>query len=159
MPITCLNTQATKEYVSHFDPLYRKDDAPDPKATVFSLRALDSYMEANIQSMSVSYKTTVPAGVDISTLTPDERNALTKRSTDIPGMCLEGVRLCLKGWKNFKDQAGNDIPFKTVQENIKGRVYDVIDPDLMKLIPQHIIQELYLQINMLSVFSGQEIKN
>ncbi len=159
MAITALNIAATKEYATTFDPLYKADGPQDPNATSFTLRALDSYMDAHVQSLSISYKTALPEGMDATKMTVKEIGAYTHRSTDIYGMFLETVRLCLKGWKNFKDSDGNELPFKTVQENIKGRMYDVVAPELMARLPQNIVQELYMQINMLSVFSETDRKN
>ncbi len=159
MAITALNVAATKEYISHFDPLYTREGSPDPNATSFTLRALDSYMDAHVQSMSISYKTVIPEDVDKEKLTVKELGQYTSKKTDLYAMFLETVRLCLKGWKNFKDSDGNEIAFKTIQENIKGRMYDVVSPELMARLPQIVVQELYMQINMISVFSETDRKN
>ena len=158
-PIAALNIAATVEYQSHFNPTYKEGEAPDPSATIFTLKALDSYMDAHVQSLSISYKTVIPEGTDKSKLTSKDLGGFTERKAVMYMMFLETVRLCLKGWKNFKDTAGNDLEFKTIQENIKGRMYDVVAPELMARIPQNIVQELYMQINMLSVFSETDRKN
>jgi hypothetical protein len=159
MAIAALNIAATVEYVSKFNDNYKSEGPQEPSATSFTLRALDSYMDAHVQSLSISYKTEIPEGVDTSTITSKDLAKYVHRTTDIYAMMLETVRLCLKGWKNFKDTSGNDLEFKTIQENIKGRMYDVVHPDLMARIPQTIVQELYMQINMLSVFSETDRKN
>ena len=159
MAIAALNTAATEEYISVYDPLYVKEGEPNPQATRFTLQALDSYKDAHVKSLSVSYTMEVPEGVDKEKLTPKELTQYMRRKTDFFAVTHETVRLCLKGWVNFKDTAGNEIPFKTVQENIKGRMYQVVAPELIARLPQEIIEELYLKINMMSVFSETDRKN
>ena len=39
---------------------------------------------------------------------------------------IEAVRYGLRGWRNFPDQNGHDIPFKTVKRHTNGRTYHVV---------------------------------
>ncbi len=159
MAISCLNTSATEKYISQKDSARNADGTIGAGATVWHLGALDSYVEAQIATMGTSYDYSGLEGMDTSKMTNEERGSRIKVNVDVYAMSIEAVRLCLKGWTNLKDGKGNDIEFKTVRSNIKGRFYEAVAPELMAMIPKDILIELYAEIQRISSLTETERKN
>jgi hypothetical protein len=71
---------------------------------------------------------------------------------------IEAVRFGLKGWKNFKDTHGNDIPFKTVKRHTNGRTYHVVVDECLERLGIQDIRELGQEIKRRSEASRAEEK-
>lgn len=153
--VTAINTAATSKFVVSQDK--NKEGVPAPDATYWELGAMDSYIQAHISSKSTSYSLNKDASME--DLTEENASQNVKIDVDFQGMIIEACRLCLRGWSNFKDHLGNDIPFKTKKTNIKGRLYDAVDPDLLARISKDVLTELYAEINRISDLTEEEVKN
>jgi len=64
------------------------------------------------------------------------------------------VKYGLKGFENY----GN-LEFKTVQERIAGKNYDVVADDVLEAIDVETIRELSDQVKQLSDLDGEAVKN
>lgn len=157
MGIIALNTAATEKYVSTLDSGYNKDGEHSPEATYWELGAMDSYIQSYVSGRSTSYK--LKTGVDASKISESDVTDNVDISVDINGMAIDTCRLCLRGWENFKDTAGNDIEFKTRTVIIKDRKYQAVDPDCLSLVPKDVIMELYERINTISSLTEKQVKN
>jgi hypothetical protein len=69
------------------------------------------------------------------------------------------VQYGLRGWSNFKDDKGVDIPFKPVKRTHGSKSYTVADPELVKLIPAVVITELASEIRKANELDPTEEKN
>ncbi len=150
--IPALQISATADYVCKSDNR-TPDGKPLEGATVWHLGAMDSYIESHLASKGTSYEISNPDGEDLTKYTQDELNKFVKVHVDVHMMAIECVRLCVRGWDNFSE------PFKTVKADIKGRKYNCIPADIISKIPKDIIIELYGEIQRISAFTADELKN
>lgn len=160
MSIQAINVEATKEYVSELDTARDKKGNPLPEATIWKLGAMDSYVDTHASSKATSY--TLKEGVQASSLkgkSNEEIGSSLEYSIDAYSIAMEACRYCLKGWSNFAGVKGKTIKFKSIKSNLKGRIYDTVDPNLLAMIPKDIILELYVEIVKISSLSEQETKN
>ena len=160
MSIKAINTAATKNYVSELDTAVDEKGNPLPEATVWHLGAMDSYIQAHITSKSTSYA--MKDGVDAASLKSKDKQEVSNSmqySIDAHTMFIEACRFCIRGWDNFEGADGKPIIFKSVKTSLRGRMYDVVDADLLAKVPSDIIQELYVEIDNLSKMSEKELKN
>lgn len=158
--ITAINVEAVKDYVSEQDTAKDKKGNPLPEATIWKLGAMDSYIDAHASSKATSY--TLKEGVQASSLkgkSNEEIGSSLEYNIDAYSIAIEACRYCLKGWNNFAGVNGKTIKFKSIKSNLKGRIYDTVDPDLLAMIPKDIILELYVEIVKMSSLSEQEVKN
>jgi hypothetical protein len=72
---------------------------------------------------------------------------------------LDTVRFGLKGWRNFKDDAGNDIAFQTVDKILLGRKYTVVSDECLARIPIIEVRAMATEIHAASILSEDEAKN
>lgn len=158
MAIRAINTAATKDYVSELDTAIDDNGKPLPEATIWKLGAMDSYIQAHANSKATSYS--VKEGVDITALKgKDDVASSMEYSMDAHALFIETCRFCIRGWENFEGPDGTNIEFKTVKTNLRGRTYEVVDPDLLAMVPSDIIQELYVEIETMSNMSEEDSKN
>lgn len=143
MPIIGLTLDATKDYVSRFD-----QPAEGEEATTFVLGTLDS----RIFGMLRDKATTIH--VD-----PNAPNDDVATSINMNEVAFQTVQYGLKGWRNLKDGAGNEIKFKTVKRNHGGQSYTVADPDVIKRLPQVVIAELSEEIRRENELDPADAKN
>lgn len=160
MAIRAINTAATKNYVSELDTSVDEKGNPLPEATVWKLGAMDSYIQAHVTSKSTSYA--VKEGIDVSSLKGKDKEEVSNSMDyriDAHAMFIEVCRFCIRGWENFEGVDGKPVKFKTVKTNLRGRMYDVVDSELLAQIPIEIMQELYVEVNNLSNLSDTDVKN
>jgi hypothetical protein len=69
------------------------------------------------------------------------------------------VECGLKGWKNFKDEEGNDIAFESEEKVILGIKNKVVKQDCLKRLPYKVLQELGMAIRNLNMIGEIERKN
>lgn len=154
MAITALNVAATVDYVPTSDPNRGPGGTPVAGSTVFTLGAMDSYVDAHVASTGTSYDLN---SEDTDAIAVGDRNVKIK--VDLNFMSIEAVRFCLRSWAGFKDAKGNDIPFKTRKTFLRGRAYDVVDPDCLGKIPRDVMTELYAKIIEISKLTAEQEKN
>lgn len=66
------------------------------------------------------------------------------------------VRFGIVGWQGLKDKAGNDIPFASEKAIIYGKAYDVVNRDLMDMIPAPLLDPFAVAIVNQSYLSQVE---
>lgn len=144
MPITTLNLSATKDITSKYDSA--KDT---PEATVFSIRALDARVMGQINDAATSFASADPSRID-----PRGATILNVHEAN-----FKTAQFGLTGWRNVRDAAGNDVPFKTVKRLVLGAEYDVIDPELLKTLPGVVIDEIGLAVKQFNAVTADDVKN
>ncbi|RLA87314.1 MAG: hypothetical protein DRG40_00700 [Deltaproteobacteria bacterium] len=135
MAIKALRLGETWEYVSKFDP-----DKENP--TVWILGTLDSEVYSLLMDELAVYR------VEGGQPEPDMKLNYFERN-------LRTVQYGLKGWKNFKDEKGKEIPFETER---RGK-HEVVRADLVRRIPFPVIQELAEEILKANTLTEEEAKN
>lgn len=68
------------------------------------------------------------------------------------------VRLGLKGWKNFQIE-GKEVEYRTIKENMYGKEREVLDNEVLAVIPADIISELGTEIIEKNQVSEEDQKN
>jgi hypothetical protein len=74
-------------------------------------------------------------------------------------MDVEVVRFGLKAMTNFKDQAGNEVPFTTQNRSVLGKTYAVVSEDILRTLPTVVTRELANEIRTLNTLTKEEGKN
>lgn len=162
MAIKALTLSDTFEYVSDSDPskvrttvdVDPKDPAKGTKevveikdgATVFGLKPLDVFLMGYIYD-------------NASSLTGRQGSEEVGIHTKVNQTNVEAVRFGLAYFKNFKDDAGNDIKVKTVKASVNGREYDAASDDTIRLLGNRLVAELALQIKEKSEVGAEAEKN
>lgn len=143
MAVKALSLTAVRPYQSKLDPEFGTDGA-----TTFQIGTLDSRIMGKIKDMAASFT------VDPNNPSDEVETSMNRNEVDFE-LCMYGIR----GWKNFIDAAGNSVPYKSLTRHHSGTKYDVVDPDLLKTLPQAIIAELAAEIskdNEVSVAEGND---
>lgn len=134
--LKALSTSETWTFESEHDP-----DKGTPNATRFTLGVLDVFIRARI--------------FDGST-TINEEGLLSLKHTQ---MNLESVKFGLRGWENFKDEKGNDIPFETVTQIVNGRKYEVVTDECLGRLNLPVISEIGQAIRDGNSLAEDVVKN
>ena len=148
MALVGISSFEEEEYVSRIDPSrveypqYEKDNkTPHPKAG-----------QTDIQASKEAGATIFTVGA----LTVDQRAFITDKTGVIQEIDQDGTRLVhrngsrtleacrfgLRGWSNFKDPAGNDIPFLRVQRMVFGQSVDVPNNDSLARLGTALVNEI-----------------
>lgn len=143
MPIVGLTLDSTREFVSSFDSA-----KGTPEATVFILGTLDSRVFGLIRDKATT--------LSVDTSRPNDEVTTHINANDVAFMT---VQYGLKGWKNFRDAGGNDIPFRTIKKNHSGQTYVVVDPEVVKRLPTAILMEVAEEIRRDNEMAEIEAKN
>ena len=128
MSITGLRLDSTEEFVSDLD----ENKGTDGEVTVWVLGTLSSRVLTYLRDKSTSFSTNKDGEIS-ATFAPFSS-------------AYETTRIGLRGWKNFKDTSGGDIPFHTVSEEVAGVMMAVVAPACMDILPVELIRELSEQI-------------
>lgn len=139
MAITGLNLNATRIYVSDYDPT--KGTPEEAKsATKWKIGTLDSRVQGYLKDMATKFT------VSQSSMASGDDSVET--SVSQAEQNFERVRFGLKGWDNFQDSDGNDIKYTTRKKQLPGSpsTYNVVPAELIALIPEDIVTELSFQI-------------
>lgn len=144
MPIKTLKLTGTFDHVSAFD-----DAKGTPEATVFNLRMLDSRVMGQLRDSATSYTSPNPEAID------------TRGATilNIHEANFKTTQFGIVGWRNLFDDEGNEIKFATVIRFIGSSKYDVCDPEILKTLPQSVIDELAVAIKNGNIVTKDEAKN
>lgn len=142
MAIKPISLGATEEYIL-------KDDRNSKDPTKFIIGVLDSLVRSQLEDMSLTYRYNPEA----------PKESLMESKFNIAEQAIEFVRFGLKGFKNFKDKKGIDVPFSTSKKKIGNSEYIIVSDDTLKRIPKYVIRELADRISEENVESEQERKN
>lgn len=107
MPIA-ITPNSTFDYVLKLDR-----DKPEDERTRFKLRSLTAAEQAKVEDQSASLS---------------GENEIRVRSGST---VLEALKMALVGWEGFKDQQGNDVPFRSTTRKVNG--VDVVQGDVANL--------------------------
>lgn len=124
----------TADFISQFDEAKTEEEG----ATVFVLGVLDSNVLAHIG---------------------DATTNVINMKFEASRAAYMTVQFGLRGWRNFKDEDGGDIPFKTVKTTVGGREYQTVSPKTMDNLPPQIIGELANKIRETNTLTKDEVKN
>ena len=144
MAIIGLTLGSTKDYQSIYD-----SEKGSADATVFVLGTLDSRIMGKIRDLATTVTFNSPTRMSDEAQTTINSNEVA----------FNTVLYGLRGWKNFKDAKGNDIPFTTLERRHSGALYNIADPEIIKTLPTEIIQELAEQIRSANEVKEVDAKN
>jgi len=115
--------------IKTFDYILRADrDQEDP--TVFELSTLPGRVKAKLLDKAT---TIVPdAGAEQGFYATVEANEVAWLTT----------QHALRGWRNFHDEGGSDVSYKSIKKNVAGKDMAVASEDSMDLLELEWIQEL-----------------
>jgi len=128
MAVTALDTSITKTYTLKRDP-----DIGKAGATTFDLGSIPARVLGSIKDKSTSFLSDAK-GEEINTVVQQN-----KTNIDI-------VSIGLRGWSNFQNSKGQDVPFETTKRNIAGQSLVVADDATMDMLQLEDIIELAEQI-------------
>lgn len=143
MAIKAINLVKTVEYELSFDDAIGTDES-----TKFTLGALDARVFSVIKDKATALPVSAfsnPEGA-MASLNMNQTN-------------FEIVVFGLRGWKNFQDESGNQVNFKTVHTILGGKTYITADPDLIAQLPDEAIAELANKIMDLNSPTEEDRKN
>ena len=142
MSIMALKMGAVRKYVSQFDTA---KDEKNGEPTVWLIGTLDGRITGRIRDKA-------------TTLTVNTKSINDEVETNINTneMHFEACLYGLRGWENFKDEKGNDIPFKTKKMLHGGQQYQVVDVELLRSVPQIVLAELGMEIMKENMMSDDE---
>jgi hypothetical protein len=66
-------------------------------------------------------------------------------------VCQHGI----KGWANFCRESGEAIPYRTVKATVGSKSYSVVDPQVLKCIPEAILREISEAIQHANVLNDE----
>lgn len=143
MPIIGITLDSARDFVSSYD-----DAAGTPEATVFRIGTLDSRIFGLIRDKSTTMQ------VDPSRPSDEVQTQINANE-----VAFMAVQYGLRGWKNFRDSGGNDIPFKTIKRYHAGQSYTVVDPSILMRLPSVVLTELADEIRKDNEITEVEAKN
>jgi hypothetical protein len=127
----------------------KHDDAKGtPEETVFEIGTLDSRIMGRITDKATT--------MSIDPTRPDDEVDTQINSSAV---AFETVMYGLRGWQNFVDADGKEIPFKTAKRNHGGQSYRVVDEEVLKQVPRVVIMELAEEIRRDNELSETDVKN
>ena len=121
MAITGISLNETEKYISPSDSAQSEAEG----ATVFTLGSLDAGIRAELGDELFAFET-------------GEKQTIKSNRNKV---ALKAVRFGLRGFSNYKDSKGNDIPFKTVKTIVNGKEYQTVsDETLDRMHPAHVAE-------------------
>ena len=143
MPIVGIELSAIRTIESKFDP-----DRGTPEASKFEIGTLDARVHGRImdKAMTMNMDPTNPGGEQATSINAQE-------------MFFQTAQYGLRGWRNVMNSKGQPLLFKTVKSRLGGVNYDIVDPEILKQIPQAVIQEIAEEIIKDNNLSETEGKN
>lgn len=144
MAIKALRLTGTFDFQSSLDPA--KDT---PEASVFTLRVLDSRVMGQIRDSAMALGTADDMRID-----PRRSTILNVHESN-----FKTAQFGIVGWRNVQDENGNDLKFETVKRLVGSTTYDVADPEVLRQLPQEVIDEIALRIKEGNSVTAVEAKN
>ena len=126
---------------------YTLQDDTEPK-TIFRLGVIPTVVLAFVKDQS---------RVVVMNIT--ENDGQTKVRPNLGEMQVAYVRYGLKGWSNFKDKDGNDIPFETEEVQHGGREIKVVSDGSINKLPDDALMELSGVLQQMNSLNANEVKN
>lgn len=124
------------------------DTAPVEDRTTFKLGTLDSRIMGKLRDDATSFA--------VNPLAPeDEVDVSVGQNTLYYLACQFGI----KGWSQFRDIDGNDIPYRTMKRNVAGRSYVIVADEVLRCVPQQVIAELGAKIIEQNDVTPEDVKN
>lgn len=114
-------------------------------ATRFTIGAIDAFVSAYVLDRTLTFTETDAGGIATAQVKMSEAN-------------LEAVRFGLRGWENFKDQSGNDVPFTTSDRIVMGKRYVAMADDCLALLNPELVRELAGAIRRINEVSPDDAK-
>ena len=142
MALRALQSDLTWEYRSKHDP-----DREGPNATVFTLGSVSSRVQAIARDRATEF---IPDRDD-----PAQTIARINGAHSQIELCKHGLR----GWKNFIDESGDEIKFKTVKRHVGGRDVMLVSDECIDYLPLAVIEELAEEISNKNTLKEEEAKN
>ena len=129
---------------------FTPDSDPDKgtdRATVFTLRPLDSFLKARTLDKLTQYE-----------LNPDGSDA--KTTLNLNEVAVETARFAITGWSNLLDQdTGREIEYDEVIVNVMGKPYPAVAPEKLRAIPLPVLKEVYDRVAQATLMTEEEAKN
>lgn len=132
--IVGLTLDATQEHISKYDE-QPENAGPDWKPTKWLIGSLDSRVLGQIQDMAMT--------VRVDTKALDDEVDTSVNSNQV---AFKACQFGLRGWENFLDESGEEIPFRTVKEGLGGKKYSVVSSDVLCRVPASVLNELSAEI-------------
>lgn len=134
-----LNLDTTLEYVSKFDPDKGKE-AEGGKPTKFILTTLDSRVMGHLRDKATRMSVNPNAN----------ENDTVETEVAMNEVAFETVQFGLTGIEPFEDEGGNQIIFKTVKRNLRGKSYTIASDAVVNRLPMKVIGELTDELRKLN---------
>ncbi len=141
MALIGIDTKEIIEFKSKYDK-----DTKNP--TVFQLGVVDVLTMGRIED-----------GMTVFTIDPKNPEAKTDTRMSIGKREYELVKAGLKGWTNFKDKKGSDIPFEVTTERASGKSKDVPKDNTLSQLPILVYKEIADVIYNQNKLDEEERKN
>lgn len=127
----------------------KSDTGGENGVTCFDLSPIDGVLLSAIEDSQTQFKV---SGAD--------ENGSPDISINLHAKRVEMVRFGLKGWSNFKDATGQDVPF-TLSKQPVGRVgvRPCVSPQSLMRLPKQVIDELAEKISEMSTVTKEQEKN
>lgn len=139
--LIALDLSTVRNFTSKYDTGQSK--------TIFKIGVVDSITRAKIEDDE--YEFTVNKTFSIQ----DGGMIINRRQRN-----LQVVRHGLKGWENFKDASGSDVPFQTAPlAGSEGTPRTIVSESSLKLLDPRLIDELADEISRANVMTKEEEKN
>lgn len=123
MAITGLSKIETSEYICEGDPCKTEKEG----ATVFLIGAVDKEIIGALRDELQHIETV------------GDRQIIKLNTSEV---FTKACKVGLKGWRNFKDKEGRDIPFRLVDGFMYTREMKVLSPESLNGLPFDLIMEL-----------------
>lgn len=140
-----LNLDTTQEYVSEFDP-DRGKKSPEGNPTKFQLVTLDSRVMGHLRDKATRMSVNPNA----------KENDTVETEVAMNDVAFETVQFGLTGISPFDDASGNEIIFKTVKRNLRGKSYTVASDVVVNRLPMRVISELADQLRKMNDLDDTE---
>lgn len=138
-----LNLDQTIEFISKHDPDKGKEDGTP---TVFTLNTLDSRVMGHLRDLSTKMAINPKASADDDVETTIAMNDVN----------FQVVQFGLGGITPFQDENSNDIPFKTVKRNLRGKSYEIVSEVVVNRLPLKVLAELSDELRKLNNLGDDE---
>ncbi len=144
MAIKALNLGKSWDFQSKSDP-----DRGTDQATTFKLHSLDSRVMGKLRDNTTKFL------VD-----PSNPEDVAETTVNAEHLNFETAQFGCEGWTNFQDPVtGESIEIKMVPRRLGGKSYQIVDPEVMRLVPMSVIGEMGEDIRAANELSEEDVKN
>jgi hypothetical protein len=151
MAVYGLTSNQTLNYVLRDDPCRGKKGEPLEGATVFMLATVDGYVQAYLKD--------ILRRVEIKTVDNDNEDVSLEAKTyaDVYEAAYETCRFGIKGWSNFCDMSGKEIPFDTEKYLLGKKNYTVAKRScIARLTTDQAIELMHMIFEGMNVSKDEE---